>query len=407
MKVDERMIQWHDRADMFFRDKFNAIEKNSLLNSIERFLNNEKSGVKQTYLLDIVLLMDWISQNEIIDFIYEKTYYHLEGNDYLLRFKEDLHSSSNLIINRLLENRAIFEDNIININDETKLISLQNSTINIFIADDFSGTGDTFWKNIKKISRFCKLNLTIVIYAWTETAINNIMRKCSGETNILTYRIIKSNKQIKRYDDLLTGELLNYVNNLSRKIDRINNKYGYKNSGTMVSLNGLSPNNNLPMIWDSNLVLNENLWSPLLNRKFKLEILEKVKKIVFKQNKEEFYKIYKSRAKKICNLREFQLLYILYTMKYITFNTIQEYFGFDSILELRDMLNKLESRGIIIYDNGFYNVTNDEIVKCVIYIDNIISKDLLTAIRNDPKQVNFKFAGKRKFTYNNSNDVLP
>lgn len=401
------MIKWHEKADIYFKNKFNAIEKNALLNSIESFLNNEKSGVKQTYLLDIIFLMDWITQNEIIDFIYEKTYYYFEGSDYLLRFKNDIHSSSNLIINRLVENRVIFEDSIINVNDENTLISLNNSTINLFIVDDFSGTGDTFWKSIEKILIYCKLNLTLVVYAWTERAINNINKECSGDNRILTYKIIKSEKKIKRYDDLLTEELLNYVNNLSRKINRTKNKYGYKNSGTLVSLNGLSPNNNLPMIWESNLVINENLWSPLLNRKFKLEILEKLKKMVFKQKKEEFFEIYKKRAKKICNLREFQLLYILYTMKYITFNTIQEYFGFDSILELRDILNKLESRGIIIYDNGFYNITNNEIVNCVIYIDNIISKDLLTDIRNNPKQVNFKFAGKRNFTYNNSNDVLP
>lgn len=102
-----KMIKWKNRADEFFKDKFTSIARKSIFDSIEKFLSNEKSDIRQTFLLDIIFLMDWKSQSDIILYLHDCVYRNLTIGNFVLKFKESAMSSSNQIISKLLENGYI------------------------------------------------------------------------------------------------------------------------------------------------------------------------------------------------------------------------------------------------------------------------------------------------------------
>jgi hypothetical protein len=309
-------------------------------------------------------------------------------------------SSSNQIISKLLENGYIFSDNVLDINNIEQFESLRGRSIDLIIMDDFSGTGTTLWKAIKNVTEYCKIRIKIIIYAWTEKCIDYLSAKCSESAEIESFDIIKSANLIRRYDDKLSRELLDYVESISYKIEDTRNRYGYKNTGTMISLDGLSPNNNLPIIWKSDIKIDDRTWTPLLNRDFKIEVINKFKDIVYNKYKKEFFKTYKENIVKISNFKEFQIMYILYSFKYSTHDFLKTNFGFDTIEQSESVLMDLKERGLITQSEGVFEIIDENILKSIIEIDSLISRDILKLIREDSKNISYEFVGKRNFEYN-------
>lgn len=400
------MIKWQKKADYFFRKKFTSIAKNSLLDSIEKFLSNEKTDLKQTYLLEIVFLIDWISQTDIMNYLYDAAYENTSEEVYIIKFKDSEQSSSNQIIHRLLENNYIFKNQILDINGINNLVAMTEKIIEVIIFDDFSGTGTTFWKAIEKIISIYKIHLKILVYAWTEQSIKYLNEKCKRNSRILSYEIIKSDNVIRRYDDKLTTDLLQYVESISRSIVKLSSRYGYKNSGTMVALDGLSPNNNLPMLWNNDLQVNDNNWIPLLNRDFKQEVIQKFRNLIFKKYKQDFYESYFNSKITAINLKEFQLCYILYSFKHSTKTFIKSNFKYDTVSEIDGMIKTLETKNLIKCYEGYIEIIDESLLTAITRIDNLISKDVLSEIRDNPKNVNYEFVGNKNFMYNKYNDDL-
>ena len=174
----------------------------------------------------------------------------------------------------------------------------------------------------------------------------------------------------------------------------------------MIVLDGLSPNNNLPMFWNNDLYIYDNKWEPLLNREFKQEIIQKFRDIVFNKYKKDFFDNYKKSNVTDINLKEYQFCYILSSFKYNSKSFFKINFGYDTEDVIDKMLTSLVSKKMIKAVSEHYEIIDTNLLKSIKHIDNLILQDILSLIRNDAKNVSFEFVGKRNFVYNNFSDDL-
>lgn len=378
----------------FFGRVYNPIYMNVIIENVERFTRNEKSIKKQQILLDIVTLMQWINDSDIYGFISSKVIDITGEFDYVINFKQDSTSSSTGIINMLIKETYLFPEDIINIHSSNyKNIIYSCHNKKILLIDDFSGTGTTFIKCLKKIIKHVEVNVIIVCFAWTKQALDNIIKFCDDESKILSLKVFrKEDLIIKRYDEIYSKNTLDYIDYIVNKYLHEEFKYGYENSGTVVSIGGISPNNNIPLIWDNQFKFDDDRrWIPLLNRSIKQEVIAKYKEIVFKSKKEYIFSVYKSYSLPNIDFNDFQTLYILKLFGHKNIPIIIEICGFDSEVEFERNINELIRKGYLTISDNLFFITNKEMEEAIEALDDYIIESILNTIKLGKKKISNKF----------------
>jgi hypothetical protein len=331
---------------------------------IRIFLKNAESSEEEKYLFDILGSISWYKKYEILDFFIKKIDSVYTNDDIFLRFvnsskQKRLESSSDFILATLVDEHIIESKDIVQVFDiKDKKIECNN----IYIIDDFIGSGSTICDNVlsvlKKENIYAK-KIYIICYALLldgkiliEEIFNN---KFSG----IDFEIIYKNIERKYDSKIINKESLNYIKEKCSLCKTKGFEFGYKNSSTCLAINMTSPNSNISILWSSNF----EKWIKLLDRDLDLIALENRNLRILKAKKNELVAFYNFNInKKLLTFKEFKILILIYNCSRISKNLLDEF----------EICNTIEERDCLIS-----NLIKKKILKKGIYFLEIIDKEVL------------------------------
>ncbi len=342
--------------------KFNSSpEKMVFENRLMHFLENDSYDINKIKLLKIVSKINWISTKEINDYIFQKTTDLLDDNVMIYKFKNALTSSSNNLISSISYAGMCSDEQVLNNEDIIKKdISSYHS---LLIIDDYSGSGDTIIKGLKKVLPYIKSKkIYVVLYAVQSQALEKIHEFQKEES--LNLEVFQK-KELETYEYYLDKNTKLYADFICDKCLDYKIKYGWGNTGALVSINMCSPNNNISMIWSDKIEYNDNVWIPLLdreigfimqNKRYKNQI-KKMKVILENYFNNDFSKNYKEYD---ISYNEFEFLIYTYRCymtpeELISNNYIQNLHEFDNFTK------NLRKNNIIELKNGYVIIKNEDI----------------------------------------------
>ena len=149
---------------------------------------------------------------------------------------------------------------------------VENSTI--LIIDDYSGSGESIINIAKAIeNKYSNNKVLILCYVWQKKAIKIIKRmkkffdkKLNNDYEIIEEGIVLADSYKEKFDK--DNDTMNYIKDICECCKQTNVKYGYRRTGAMLTFNGISPNNNISMLWNNNIEYNNSRWFPDFNREY-------------------------------------------------------------------------------------------------------------------------------------------
>lgn len=345
-KISEEMIE----------KKYQKEYKKIITESFIKFLNNENEISEKLKLLKLLKKVKWYSNyktdtyfSNIIAEMLEK----LSGEIYYI-CKNKITSSCYSIVTNLLREGNLEGNNIIIYNKNTKTIDskILKEESTILLMDDYSGSGNTIINMIEAIEKeYSNKRILILIYVWQKNAIKRIKayidKKLKNNYRIIEKGIILEDSYKEKFDKDIDS--INYIETVCNGCEQKDFRYGYMETGAMLTFDGISPNNNISMLWNNNINYNNNRWFPVFNREYSLELLRR-KKNEYLRKKKEVIKIYnESFLKEKFTYKEFKVLIILFNTYSVRTEYIKEALGFDTIEEITEIVEKLIKCGIITY----------------------------------------------------------
>src|SRR5690606_6533548 len=228
-----------------------------------------------------------------------------------------------------------------------------------------------------------EIEIDIIVYSIMDNALENF-KKFLSDNNIAKYKI-KYNSITKRYDQKLEYNSIQYVNDMKTNL-KDKQKYGYKNTGSLIAIDGISPNNNLAIIYHDQLEVNNKKWYPLLNRDYRVHIFDMFKLDVFKNCNQAFYDVISINGNLFKSMKELQLFYFLYNFNYATEDMIESFFGIDSMEEVEQIIKKSIENNIIGFDKVKWLILDNDILVVMEKINLFILKELYSIAR-EKKQI--------------------
>lgn len=329
--------------------------KSLIIENYLKFLDNEKIFSNKEKLLKILKKVKWYSNHNTDLFFFNIISEILDNTigDIYCMCKKKITSSCYSIVTNLLVEGKIEKKNVIFYNkDELEYNELkENDTV--LIMDDYSGSGSTIIEMIEKIEgKFSNINGLIIIYIWQTNAIENIKKYLNKDLNN-NYKIIEKGIVLEEsYKErfINDNDSIKYIESICEQCQHRDFKYGYKQTGAMLTFNGISPNNNISMLWHDGIKHNNCRWFPIFNREFSLELLRKKKNDYLIKNKNEINDIYqKSFLKNRINYKEFEVLIILFNTYSVRKEYIKEALGFDTTEDVIKIVEKFIEYDIITY----------------------------------------------------------
>lgn len=394
MNRKEIVEQLNDIADeLITRKKFQKNLKDVFIKKCLKFIDNEDSPVGRENLLEVIKKVSWFNicdinmffQIAICDILKS-----IEGDFYLIYEKDRPESSNHQIISSLALNCGIKKENYILYNKNKRKIEkreINNSAI--LIVDDYSGSGGTIEEIIEEIEKLYYGNeIYIVVYIWQEKAYENLKKKIEQEKLNNIYHIYEDEdtKTEKSYRDKCKDQkvLRHMIETVCQKCPSKEYKFGHKGTGAMISINGVSPNNNISMLWRKDIIYNEINWTGLLDRDLCWEALDTKKRNLI-QKERSLYQMYTANTyivKKV-TWEEFQLMMYLFNEYNVNIEHLRKIMGYDTKEEIKEKINKFEQQGIITTsDYGTVCFKDKEIIKELKRIDKIIMNKIVEKKQN-------------------------
>ena len=375
--------------------------KEVIVENYMKFLDNERDEYGKSKLLKVLKNVKWYSNHNtdvffsnIVTEILDETI----GEIFFVSKNKKSSSCYSIVINLLREGKTE-KNHIITYNKVTKCL-VENSYIKdremketdtILIMDDYVGSGNTIIDMIEAIEeRFCNVRVLILNYVWQEAGIKNIKqylnRELKNHYEIIEKGIVLENSYTEKFKT--DEESIRYINSICDNCVDENYKYGYLQTGSMLTFNGISPNNNISMLWRTDINYNNCTWIPIFNREFSMEYLRKKKNQCLRENKKELLEIYNnSSLKQNLTFDEFKVLIILFNTYSVRTPYIKELLGFDSIEDVNNIIEKFVNCGIISYStDNILEFIDSKIIYELKKIDERISKSV-GIIKGTRKQI--------------------
>ena len=336
-------------------NKYSSEEKEILFNFLQKVILNEQTKENKNKLLEVIKNVNCYKDCEIISFIntaIEKIIREYPEEKYVI-IKEDIDSSNHSIVSNLVKYGYFSPKNIIkyskNKGIEDKYI--KDNEI-IMIIDDYIGSGRTIIDILKEIeNKYNNKNIKIIGCIWQNNAIKNINKYIKKIRNnkyeIYDKNIIIENSYIEKCKE---DNIIRYIEDRCNKCKNTDFKFGYNNTGAMIAINGIAPNNNISMLWRNDLGDNRD-WIPPFNRDINCLVMQKKKEKLIKESYSEILNYYKQfYYKDIYTFEEFKMLLLLFNSYYIKINQITKLLGLDTNEDAEEILEKFKINGIIRYE---------------------------------------------------------
>ncbi|QVK18274.1 hypothetical protein KHQ81_00730 [Mycoplasmatota bacterium] len=324
------------------------------------FLDNESHNFNKVLLVNVIENITWYRQSQINSFFTRTMTEEIFDYDFILAYKNKISSSSNNIISNLRQQGIIYDE----ILDLSKIKhTVKNKTL--IILDDYVGSGNTIINNVLINKSFQNCKFIIIAFVWQELAISNLKKflKSYKQNNVEIHKknvIVEKNFEHK-VNDIKT---INYIKKICNGLIYSKEYYGYNNTGAMISLMGISPNNNISMIWRDDIIKDGQKWIPLLDREIGLKMITRYRIEVFKNNKKLLYDFYKKISKKLeITFEEYKVIYLFFVKKNIQFNEIKKILGYDNHNQINEIIANLKYKKIITFIDGYINILNQYLIK--------------------------------------------
>lgn len=350
--------------------KYNKNYFNYWKNNIINFIKNGNNEIEESILFSIVKNIHWYN-DECYSFIYNSLLELLERYDniyYVL--KQRLDSSNHKFASRLLCDKIIKPNNNItlserrgdrDINYELENVTLSNSSC-IVLFDDFSGSGSMLMKVIDQIEKtYNNIDVFIINYIWTSSSLNIVRSYIKDKKN--NYTVYNDNEIcIEESFEIIfnsSPEIIEYISKICELCINSNYKFGFKNSGTMIAIDCLAPNNDISMIWLD--CFDKVDWNNLLTRNIDYVRFQKDKnKQAKKYNLKEAYELSNISTK--VNYEEYRFLFLLFNSRIINKLEIKELLGLDSVEDVEFYIEKFTKNDIIEYDGKFLTFKDENVI---------------------------------------------
>ena len=363
-----------------------------------KFLDNEKKLKDKERLLKVLKNVKWFS-NDKTDIFFSNAITEIlnstVGDIYFISKNKKTSSCYSIVTNLLMQGK-LEEKDVITYDKMTKSLKyneiVKGSTI--LIMDDYSGSGETIINIAKAIeNEFSNNKVLILCYIWQEKAIKIVKRinkslskKLNNNYEIIEEGIIMEDSFKERFKE--DSDSISYIKSICEDCKQSNIKYGYRRTGAMLTFNGISPNNNISLLWNNNIMHNNHRWFPVFNREYSLELLRKKKNEYLRKNKNKIFEFYKeSFLKYQMTYDEFKALIMLFNTYSIRKEYLKEALGFDTIEEVTEIIEKFVKCGIITYSiENILQFIDRRVINEMMKIDERISRSV-GIIKGTRKQI--------------------
>lgn len=370
-----------------------------LIENYANFLSNATNQQERNALIEILKKTDRISDYDYINFI--ELYIddlNLDKNLYLCMrsSNQDYNNSTNTIIFSLLNrgvdfNKIFIDNNLIKFDPSFQV----EQNMSILYCDNFSGSGTQVIKYLNILRDYLSKQhskhneLYILIHTVTILSNTKIYEWITENKDMFDNVIFKYEKLTKKYDEIIENKYIDDINLMCNSCDNIKYRFGYKDSKTLISINDLSPNNNISLVWCNNLTHKENeIWYPFLPRSYNKSAFNRSLLNIFKKKSLILNYLEELNKKGIeLNVQEFKLIIFCMSYKFVSDGYIMKNLGFNTIGELeickKGILDK-ELLNLDISPYKFISIKNFKIFKSI-YLN--LYKDVNTQL----KQKKLKF----------------
>ena len=373
-------------------NKYCDEEKELLYNLLQKVLLNEQTKVNKNNLLDVIEEVNCYKDLEINDYI-NATITHIiknETREIYMILKEKISSSNHTIISKVLKDGLLEEYNIIKYSKDNgiELKEVKENSV-ILIVDDYVGSGKTIIDILKELENYYNnQNVKIISYIWQEKAINKINEYINETERINNYEIhIDENSIIEksfkeRYEE--NSRIFKYIKDTCNTCRDKRCRFGYNKTGAMLTINGLSPNNNISMLWRDDLG-DERTWIPPFNRDISAITMQIKKEKIIKESYSNMRKFYESFSyKDTLSFDEFKMLLLLFNSYYIKIEQIKDLLGLDTYEDTEHIIEKFKKCGIIEYEvDNIIKFIDEKVIRQFKKINQLISKDALEEFKKE------------------------
>ncbi len=351
--------------------RYEQNKKEILKNAILRYIDNGTTLKEKEYILNLVKNISWYWSTQISDYfcgIINKYFNRMDTLiiDYTDEKKMSPYSNSASEISHCLSNYGIImDDEFVKIKD---LKDISTNITTLILIDDFIGTGSSIIKQIKCIDEMGIKNKKIIILSYI---CHTIGKQQIEEYHSQNQLFLHFEKLEKSY--LYKGmekDLVRYIDSVCRRCKISELRYGYGECGSMVSINFVSPNNNLSMLYGRNI----DDWDSLLDRNLNLIVLHERKIKVLARNQYILRNFYNKSLKSELTFDEFKLLLLIYNCSGISEDLLKEFHFCATIDEINELIDSLRCKNVL--NNEYYlSISNREILKKLRALDDRLSKD--------------------------------
>ena len=373
-------------------NKYCDEEKELLYNLLQKVLLNEQTKVNKNNLLDVIEQVNCYKDLEINDYI-NATITHIiktEIREKYIILKEKISSSNHTIISKVLKDGLLEECNIIKYSKDNgiELKEVKEDSV-ILIVDDYVGSGKTIIDILKELENcYNNQNVKIISYIWQEKAIKKINEYINEKERNNNYEIhIDENSIIEksykeRYEE--NSRILKYIKDTCNTCRDKRCRFGYNRTGAMLTINGLSPNNNISMLWRDDLG-DERTWIPPFNRDISAITMQIKKEKIIKESYSNMRKFYESFSyKDTLSFDEFKMLLLLFNSYYIKIEQIKDLLGLDTYEDTEHIIEKFKKCGIIEYEvDNIIKFIDEKVIRQFKKINQLISKDALEQFKKE------------------------
>ena len=348
------------------------VEKECFESRLLKYIKNDSNKCNQEKILEIVSNIKWFDSKEINDFIVKNIKRIIDEDTAIIQFKPKLTSSSNVMISFISSQGLCMDSQIISLNDVKNSLGSKYSQI-VFI-DDYIGSGDTIISAIKDVEGSLKDKKVVIIsYICQTTALSRFDELKGVNYDIIAKHYLES---FREYLDLAEKE---YAEDICELCPDLNLKFGWGNTGSMISINHLSPNNNISMLWCSNIKYNGRKWLPLLNRELSFEMWNaKNKRMINKSTmllKKQYSEWFQNRYFRYnLSYNEFEFLVYTYSCYLTPEELIQNgYFSDES--EFYSFIENMVNNDLIELKNNYIIISNESLYCDISRVDKLIYRN--------------------------------
>lgn len=351
--------------------RYEQNKKKILKNAILRYIDNGTTLKEKQYILNLVKNISWYWNTQISDYFCDviNKYFNRMNTliiDYTDEKKKSPYSNSTAEILHCLSNSGIImDDEFVKIED---LKTIPNNITTLILIDDFIGSGNSIIKQIKRIDDMGIKNKKIMILSY----ICHIV----GKQQIEDYR---SKNELFLYFEKLENsylykgmekDLIRYINKICQRCKKNELRYGYGECGSMVSINFVSPNNNLSMLYGKNI----DDWDSLLDRNLNLIVLHERKIKLLSRNQHILRNFYNNNFQLKLTFDEFKLLLLIYNCSGISEELLKEFHFCATIDDVNELIDSLRIKNIL--SNQYYlSIIDRKILRKLRTLDDSLSED--------------------------------